>query len=57
MCVCFHEYQPEIEKDFDEMKSSYPNVRLFKVNTRNHVSADIKNKYADDGSKPYFNFY
>ena len=55
MCVCYHNGCPQPEKDFDGMKSSYPNVHLYKVNTLN--SDDIKNKYADGGSKPYFKFY
>ena len=55
MCVCYHNGNPEPEKDFDGMKSSYSNVCLFKVNTLN--SDDIRNKYADGGPKPYFKFY
>ena len=55
MCVCYHNGCPGPEKDFDGMKSSYPNVHLYKVNTLN--SDDIKNKYADGASKPYFKFY
>ena len=55
MCVCYHNVIPLTEKDFDGMKSSYSNVCLFKVNTLN--SDDIRNKYADEGNKPYFKFY
>ena len=37
------------------MKKDYPNVHLYKVNTLN--ADDIKSKYADGSSKPYFKFY
>ena len=55
MCVCYHNGCAGPEKDFDDMKSSYPNVHMYKVNTLN--SDDIKNKYADGSSKPYWKFY
>ena len=37
------------------MKNEYTNVCLYKVNTMN--AYDIRDKYADGGSKPYFKFY
>ena len=37
------------------MKSAYPNVHCYKVNTLD--AEDIKAKYADGASKPYFKFY
>ena len=37
------------------MKAYFPNVHLYKVNTMK--AEDIKNKYADGNSKPYFKFY
>ena len=55
MAVCFHNGCREEEADWDGMKSDYPNVHMYKVNTLN--SDDIKNKYADGSSKPYFKFY
>ena len=55
MAVCYHNGCPTEEADWDRMKSSYPNVHMYKVNTLN--SDDIKNKYADGSSKPYFKFY
>ena len=55
MCVCYHNGCPTPERAIDNMKSSYPNVHMYKVNTLN--SDDIKNKYADGSAKPYFKFY
>ena len=55
MAVCFHNGCSTEEKDYDGMKGRYPGVCLFKVNTLN--SDDIKNKYADGSSKPYFKAY
>ena len=55
MAVCYHNGCREEEDAWDRMKSDYPNVSMYKVNTLN--SDDIKNKYADGGSKPYFKFY
>ena len=55
MAVCYHNGCSTAEAGWDNMKSEYPNVHLYKVNTLN--SDDIKNKYADGGSKPYFKFY
>ena len=55
MAVCYHNGCRTEEDSWDEMKSSYPKVHMYKVNTLN--SDDIKNKYADGGSKPYFKFY
>ena len=39
----------------DEIKKTYPNVRIFKVQTQN--VPDIRDRYADGGSKPFFKFY
>ena len=55
MAVCFHNGCRTAEDGWDNMKSDYPNVHMYKVNTLN--SDDIKNKYADGSSKPYFKFY
>ena len=55
MAVMFHNGNPNQEKEFDGMKSQYPNVHMYKVNTLN--SYDIRDKYADGGAKPYFKFY
>ena len=55
MAVCYHNGCPTAEKGWDEMKSSYSNVHMYKVNTLN--ADDIKNAYADGSSKPYFKFY
>ena len=53
--VCYHNGCPTEEQAWDGMKSEYSKVHMYKVNTLN--SADIKNKYADGGSKPYWKFY
>ena len=37
------------------MKPDFPNVHMYKVNTLN--AYDIRDKYADGNSKPYFKFY
>ena len=37
------------------MKHEYENVAFYKVNTLN--SPEIRDRYADGGSKPYFKFY
>ena len=55
MGVCFHNGCPTAEAGWDTMKSEYTNVHMYKVNTLN--SYDIRDKYADGGSKPYFKFY
>ena len=55
MAVCFHNGCPTAEDGWDNMKSDYTNVHMYKVNTLN--SYDIRDKYADGGSKPYFKFY
>ena len=55
MAVCFHNGCPTAERGYDALKDIYPNVHLYKVNTLN--SYDIRDKYADGGSKPYFKFY
>ena len=55
MCVCYHNGCSTAEAGFDKLKSQYHNVHLYKVNTLN--ADDIKAKYADGNSKPYFKFY
>ena len=55
MAVCYHNGCPTEERDWADMKSRYPNVHMYKVNTLN--ADDIKSKYADGSSKPYFKFY
>ena len=37
------------------MKRDWKSLCIFKVNTQE--ASDIKDKYADGGSKPYFKFY
>ena len=37
------------------MKPDFPNVHMYKVSTMN--AYDIRDKYADGNSKPYFKFY
>ena len=55
MAVCFHNGCRTAEDGWDNMKINFPNVHMYKVNTLN--SDDIKNRYADGSSKPYFKFY
>ena len=55
MAVCYHNGCSTAEAGWDKMKKDYPNVHLYKVNTLN--ADDIKAKYADGSSKPYFKFY
>ena len=55
MAVCYHNGCPTAEAGWDKMKSDYMNVHMYKVNTLN--ADDIKAKYADGSSKPYFKFY
>ena len=55
VAILYHNGCPSAESAFDQMKMEYNNVCLYKVNTLN--AEDIKNKYADGGSKPYFKFY
>ena len=55
VAMMYHNACPAAEAGFDKMKSEYNNVCFYMVNTLN--SEDIKNKYADGGSKPYFKFY
>ena len=55
MAVCYHNGCPTAERGWDEMKADYMNLHLYKVNTLN--ADDIKAKYADGSSKPYFKFY
>ena len=53
--ICYHNGCRTAEDAWDVMKSQYPNVHMYKVNTLN--ADDIKNKHADGSSKPYFKFY
>ena len=53
--ICYHNGNKAAEDAWDRAKAYFPNVHLYKVNTMN--AEDIKNKYADGGSKPYFKFY
>ena len=55
MAVCYHNGCRAAEDAWDTMKSQYPKVHMYKVNTLR--ASDIKDKYADGGSKPYFKFY
>ena len=55
MAVCYHNGCPTAERGFDNLKTIYPKVHMYKVNTLN--AKDIRDKYADGGSKPYFKFY
>ena len=55
VAICYHNGCPTAEKGWDLIAPQYPNVDFYKVNTLN--SDDIKNKYADGASKPYFKFY
>lgn len=55
MAVCYHNGCPTPEAAWDKLKSQYPKVHMYKVNTLN--SDDIKNKYADGSAKPFFKFY
>ena len=55
MAVCFHNGCATAEAGWDSMKAEYPNVRMYKVNTLS--APDVRDKYADGGSKPYFKFY
>jgi hypothetical protein len=56
LCVMFHNGCRNEENDYDTMKNTYGSqVHMVKVNTLN--SDDIKNKYADGGSKPFFKAY
>ena len=55
MAVCFHNGCPGAEAGWDKLKSNFSNVHMYKVNTLN--AKDIKDKYADGSSKPYFKFY
>ena len=55
VCVMFHNGCPEPERDFDDCSENYQGVIMIKVNTLN--SEDIKQKYADGSSKPYYKAY
>ena len=54
--MMYHNGCSQQEQAWDKIKSQFPNVRCYKVNTMN--SEDIKQKgYADGNSKPYWKFY
>ena len=53
--MMFHNGCPDAETGYEAMKNEYPNVEFYKVNTLN--SYDIRDQYANGGSKPYFKFY
>ena len=55
MAVCFHNGCSTQEAGWDTIKGDYSNLHFYKVNTLN--SYDIRDRYADGGSKPYFKFY
>ena len=55
MAVCFHNGCPAAEAGWDKLKSNFSNVHMYKVNTLR--AQEIRDKYADGGSKPYFKFY
>ena len=55
VAICYHNGCPQAEDAWNIMKPQYPNVHLYKVNTLN--AEDIKSKYADGSTKPYFKFY
>ena len=55
MAICYHNGCREEEDSWDTLENRYPRVCFYKVNTLN--ADDIKNKYADGSSKPYFKFY
>ena len=55
LAICYHNGCPTAEAAWDVMKPQFPSVHMYKVNTLN--SEDIKSRYADGASKPYFKFY
>jgi hypothetical protein len=55
MAVQYHNGCPTAERGWDEMKKNWKNIHMYKVNTLD--ADDIKAKYADGSSKPYFKFY
>ena len=55
VAICFHNGRPTAEAAWDLMKTQYLNLNFYKVNTME--ANDIRDKYADGGSKPYFKFY
>ena len=56
LCIMYYNDKCQAaEVAFNRIKLEYPSVVFYKVET---VKApDIKNKYADGASKPYFKFY
>ena len=55
MAVQYHNGCSTAERGWDEMKINWKNIHMYKVNTLN--SYDIRDKYADGSSKPFFKFY
>ena len=53
--VMFHNDCPEQEEEFDILQSEFESLEFLKVNTIQ--APQIRNKYADGNSKPYFKFY
>ena len=51
----FHNGCPDAEREFDSMNDPSLDVVMIKVNTLK--SEDIKKKYADGSSKPYYKAY
>ena len=45
----------DAENAMDRLKGAYKEIYFYKVNTKH--SEDVKNKFADGNSKPYFKFY
>ena len=45
----------DAEVSMDRFKNQYKEIRFYKVNTKQ--SEELKNRYADGNSKPYFKFY
>ena len=55
MAVCYHNGCRTEEEAWDAMKSTYPNVHMYKVNTLS--AEDIRDAHAVGSSKPYWRFY
>ena len=45
----------DAEASMDRFKNQYKEINFYKVNTKQ--SEELKNRYADGNSKPYFKFY
>ena len=55
VAICYHNECPQAEAEWDSLKDQYTNLAFYKVDTIK--SQDIRTKYADESSKPYFKFY